>query len=545
MPAAYEPSELDFKLVQPSQTSTDSGEARLAALGYKQELSRGFSLWTNCAISFSIISVLTGITGSYGIAYNNGGPVSVVWGWVAVVFMTMFVALSMAEIVSALPSSGGPYFWASVLGGPTWGPFFAWVTGFFNLLGQVAVTAAIEYTLANHIAAMVLLGTDGARVFTQAELLGVYAAILICHGVLNTFGTAINAMLNAFSSVWHMVGVIVIVIVLPSVAVTHQSGSFVFSNFQGPADNAGAIDNSGYIFLIGMLMSQFTITGYDACAHMSEETKGADRSAPVAIIMAVGASAVFGFAYLLAITFSIQDASTFTTGTANGYLTGQIFFDAFQGRFGHGGGGIVLMGIPAIAMFCCGMSSLTSNSRMLWSFSRDHGMPFSFLWSRVNRYFGIPVNAVWFMGTFAFLLGLPMLKSYVAFSAVVSISTIGLYISYMIPIFLRLTICRLNFVPGPFSLGIFSIPVGITAVLWVLFITAVFVLPTAYPVTSETLNYSGVAVGIVLFGSLAWWFFPIKSGRFAGARYWYTGGPNMSRQCFFKRCCKFYLETIY
>ena len=74
---------------------------------------------------------------------------------------------------------------------------------------------------------------------------------------------------------------------------------------------------------------------------------------------------------------------------------------------------------------------------------------------------------------------------------------------------------------------------------------AVFVLPTAYPVTSETLNYSGVAVGIVLFGSLAWWFFPIKSGRFAGARYWYTGGPNMSRQCFFKRCCKFYLETIY
>eukprot|EP00891_Asterochloris_glomerata_P002201 jgi/Astpho2/2201/Aster-03190 len=438
-------------------------------------------------------------------------------------------------MVAQSVSSGGPYFWASVLGGAEWGPFFAWVTGYFNLLGQVAVTAAIEYTFANHVSAMVLLSTGGATVFSQGQLLGVYTAVLVCHAFLNIFSTKINALLNSISAVWHIVGVVVCIIVLPAVAPSHQSAKYVFTDFEGTATNAGDIGNNGYIFLVGMLMSQFAISGYDACAHMSEETKGADRSAPWAIIMAVSSSAVTGFAYLLSLTFSIQDPSTVADGTANGYITGQIFFDAFQARYGHGGGGIVLMGIPAIAMFFCGMSSLASNSRqvftrcklsteasMLWSFSRDGGMPFSFLWSRVNKFFGIPVNAVFFMAIFAFILGLPMLKSYVAFSAVVSISTIGLYISYALPVLLRLTFTRREFVPGPFSLGIFSIPVGIAAVTWVAFVTAIFVMPTAFPVSSENLNYSGVAVGIVLFGSLAWWFFPVRTGRFAGARYWYT-----------------------
>ncbi|DBB05374.1 TPA: hypothetical protein ACH3X3_010590 [Trebouxia sp. C0006] len=350
-----------------SYATQDSGERKLAALGYTQELNRGFSTFTNFAVSFSIISILTGITGSYGIAFGNGGPVSAVWGWVLVAGMTSFVGLAMAEIVSALPSSGGPYFWASVLGGDRWGPLAAWVTGWFNLLGQVAVTAAIEYTLANHLSAMIVLGTGGAgtggKVITQGQLLGIYAGILVCHGLLNTIGTKLAALLNGFSSVWHMVGTLVIVIVLLAVAPTHQSGSFVFGTFYGVSEVTSGITNNGYIFLVGMLMSQFTITGFDACAHMSEETVGADKSAPMAIVMAISVSAIAGFAYILAITFSIQDTSDQLTGSANGYYVGQIFYDAFQGRFHHGGGGIVLLGIPMFAMFFCGMSSVISNSR--------------------------------------------------------------------------------------------------------------------------------------------------------------------------------------
>lgn len=117
------------------------------------------------------------------------------------------------------------------------------------------------------------------------------------------------------------------------------------------------------------------------------------------------------------------------------------------------------------------MSSVTSNSRMLWSFARDGGMPFSSVWASVNGFLGVPLNAVWFMVTVAFCLGLPLLKSTVAFSAVVSIATIGLYISYGIPILIRITYCRKQFVPGPFSLGRFSLPVGIIAVTWISFIT--------------------------------------------------------------------------
>src|ERR1700759_4318529 len=116
-------------------------EKTLAELGYKQELRRGWSGFSNFAISFSIISILAGCFTTYGQAWINGGPVAISIGWPLISIMILLVAFSMAELASAMPTAGGIYYWASKLGGPGWG----WFTGWFNLIGLVAVLASVDY----------------------------------------------------------------------------------------------------------------------------------------------------------------------------------------------------------------------------------------------------------------------------------------------------------------------------------------------------------------------------------------------------------------
>ncbi|EFN58316.1 hypothetical protein CHLNCDRAFT_142334, partial [Chlorella variabilis] len=506
-----------------SLATKEDDEALLRQMGYKQELRRGLSGFHNFAVSFTVVSVLTGLTGLYGLGFTYGGPVAIIWGWPVVSFFTLLVALSMAEICSAYPTSGALYFWSAKLAGPRWAPLASWVTGWFNLLGQMAVTAGIDFTFAAFLSTIITLGTGGVNgedpfVATQSQLLGIYAGTLVCHGLLNTFANRLLAILNGISVFWHVVGTFVFIVALLAVAPTHQSASYVFGHFNKP--DVG-IASSGLIFLLGLLMSQFTLTGYDASAHMTEETKDAAKSGPRGIVMTVVVSFFVGWLYLLALTFSIQNPDNlFDPASATGgtYASAQVIWDASAARYGDGERSIALMIIPLMGQFFCGMASITSNSRMLYAFSRDGAVPGSRWWHHINPHTKTPVNAVWLSVVVAFLLGLPVLDSAVVFTAVTSIATIGLYISYVVPVFLRCTVARATFVRGPFHLGRLSLPIGITAVLWVVFVSCIFVLPTVYPVTKDNLNYAGVAVGVVLVFSLGWWFLPYK-----GARHWFHG----------------------
>ncbi|KAI4112085.1 MAG: hypothetical protein LQ339_000093 [Xanthoria mediterranea] len=250
-------------------------EHKLAEMGYRQDLQRDWSMLHNFGVSFSIISVITGLTTLFQYGLNTGGPAVMSVGWIVVSFFTMFVGLGMAEIVSAIPTSGGPYFWAAILAPKNIAPFASWVTGWFNLLGQVAVTTGITFGLANLISTTATIGTNYEP--TAGKTLGIYAAVLFSHGVINSFGVRTLRYLNNTS------------IILHSVAPTHQSAKFVFSTFN---DGTGA-DGPGwsvraspaYVAAIGVLMSQYTITGFDASAHLSEETRNASWSAPIGVLM--------------------------------------------------------------------------------------------------------------------------------------------------------------------------------------------------------------------------------------------------------------------
>ena len=248
---------------------TSEDEQALHRMGYAQELFRAMGGFQNFAISFTIISILAGCLTSYYIAFGQGGPIAVTWGWLLVGLMSTIVALSMAEIASAFPTAGGLYYWASKLGSPAWG----WFTGWFNLIGQVAVTAAIGYGLATFGTALLNFWFDYPN--TKEYIFLLYLIFLAAALVINLLNVSFTALLNTISAYWHMAGVVFIVLVLAVVPDNHQSFGYVFGETVN-ATGFGGDKTTGfvfiYVFLTGLLMAQYTITGFDASAHMAEET---------------------------------------------------------------------------------------------------------------------------------------------------------------------------------------------------------------------------------------------------------------------------------
>ena len=486
--------------VNEQSAALSQDEKTLHELGYAQELRRRMSGFSNFAVSFTIISILSGCLTLYGFGMFTGGPVVIIWGWPFVGIMTLFVGLAMAEVCSSFPTAGGLYYWSAKLARRN-GAAWSWFTGWFNFLGQVAVTAGIDFGAALFIHALLSLvfGLSAAHWVTVV----IYAVVLLVHGLLNQFGIRLVALLNDISVWWHILGVLIIVAVLAFAPSHHQSASFVFGHFN---NGTGLGVGSFYIVLIGLLLAQYTFTGYDASAHMTEETHDAARSGPRGIVMSIVVSLVAGWVLLIGVTFAIQH---YTAESVAVVPPAQIFVDAIGQR-----GAELLLLIVCGAQLFCGMSSVTANSRMIYAFSRDGALPFSDFWHRVNHRTRTPTNAIWLAAAGALILGLPYLWNYAAYAAVTSIAVIGLYIAYVTPTLLRLRLGE-NFQRGPWHLGRWSYVVGWIAVVWVAIITILFMLPQVGPITATTFNYAVVAVLVVIgFAGIYW---------LVSARNWFTG----------------------
>src|SRR6266487_841013 len=376
----------------------DDDESILHKLGYAQVLYREMGGFSNFAISFTIISILAGCLTSYSIAFNQGGPVAITWGWLIVGLFCTFVALALGEIASTYPTAGGLYFWASKLGSPAWG----WFTGWFNLVGQIAVTAAIGYGCAFFMTSLLNLLWGYPNSFGWIYFL--YGVILLGAALINMFRVRITALLNGISAWWHMVGVVLIVFVLAIVPDHHRSISYVFGQ---TVNNSGFGGHSWlhglfiYVFLTGLLMAQYTITGYDASAHMSEETRRASRSAAWGMVMSVVVSVIFGFALLVAVTFAIPSTQGGLDAGAN--IVTYIWTSSMSTKWAE-----FLLVIAVVAQFFCGTASVTSASRMMFAFSRDGAIPGHRWWRQVNRS-RVPVYAVCAIVTLSWLLMVPTL----------------------------------------------------------------------------------------------------------------------------------------
>ncbi|KAK9793206.1 hypothetical protein WJX73_006939 [Symbiochloris irregularis] len=326
-------------------------------------------------------------------------------------------------------------------------------------------------------------------------------------------------------------GIILVGLTLPTVAPWQQSLHFIFAKFNTVHDSNTGVRGRMYLFLDNCMVATYCLIGWDACAHMSEETTGAQKSIPRAIIASVVASASLGFMYMVSLLVSIQDPNTLMTGQAHGFVAAQIFYDAFDARYGDGRiGTILLAALPGSAIFMGCIAATLSGSRMAYSFARSEGIPFSSFFSVVDRHTHTPLRTVWLLTGIAFVIGLPLLKSQEAFGAVTEMAYVALLISYAIPISCRHTFCRKLFVPGPFSLGRWSKPIGWIGIGWTALAVVLFNCPSAYPedttASQWTFDYAAPMILLGVFvGCTISWHFPFGYG----AKHWYGGPPVPQR----------------
>ena len=498
----------------------DRDTQTLAELGYRQELTRAWSSFTNFAISFTIISVLAGCFTNFSFAWGGGGPAAIAWGWPILCGFVLLVALSMAELTSAYPTAGGPYWWAAKLGGAGW----SWFTGWFNIVGVVGIVAGVGYGCA--IFANALFGLYGLDVFgvnfgdskhILGETFGLFVIILVLYTIVNIFADNLLGMFNNISVWWHVLGVLTIIGILSFVPDHHQSATFVFTErINNTGFHGGAISGPFfwlYILPIGFILTMYTQTGYDASAHTAEETRGAALGAAKGVWKSVFYSAIAGWFVLLAFLFAAKDVKAVNGagGTAISIFTSAMNNHMWAAKM------VVL--IATIGQLFCGAAGLTSASRTWYAFSRDRGMPGWWLFRRLNRQ-RVPLYAVMAVSTASLIITIPAVWGNAlgvpfAYFAITSICTVGLYLAYIIPVYLRFR-AGTSFDPGPWTLGRHYRWINVGAMAFVVLVVLsldIPIVPAGIPWNNAfdwtAVNYSplvlvvGVLVGI-------WWLVDAK-----------------------------------
>jgi amino acid transporter len=486
----------------------DEDSALLASLGYSQDLQRRMSRFSNFAVSFAIICILAGGITAFPTALGAGGGLTVSIGWLVGASFAGVVALAMAQIASAYPTAGGLYHWGSTLGGRG----FGWVTGWFNLLGLVLVCGSVVFGLYDpffKVLLMPLLGVDTSRWGAMHQIVFV-AAVMFSQALLNHLGVGLTTRLVDLSG--YLIFVVTLLLTgslwVWSTVPVDFSRLVTFTNFTGTAGSMWPrTDHVVLAFLSGLLLTVYTITGFDASAHTAEETHDAARNVPRGIVASVLWSGLFGF--VLVSTFVIV-----MPNIAEGVKQGSAVFSSLLAPLPP-----VLRGVLVLALFVinylCGLAGLMSTSRMMYAFARDGGLPASERLGRVDPATGSPIASVWVCAIAAFTMTL-----YADAFAVLSAGcVVFLYISYVMPIAAGAWAEGRTWTrKGPFDLGAASRPVAALAVLGALTLIFVGVQPPNEKVGVLVLGLSG-------FLALFWWVFGERR-RFKGTPAALSGRPR-------------------
>ncbi|KAK7861226.1 amino-acid permease bat1 [Quercus suber] len=359
-----------------------------------------YTVFKTLAITFSCTAVFPG-TPLYGPSLLYAGPPSLIWGWVVVSFFTWFAGLALAEICFSFPTAGSLHFWATHLARPRWGPFASWYCARLETIGIISGIAAQAYSGAQALQMIILLSTGTNKGG------GYFAKCIFMH--------------------WHI----------------QQNRLLMCSHIlRHPLRRLEYIAN-----FMQLYYDRYSLSGYDTVAHLIVKTRGADRTGPIAILSSIGIVTIFGWAYYLALTFSIHDLNYLYDVNNE---TASVLVIAQRER----------------------------ESLIAYALSRDRGIPFSPRWRRVHPKHKVPTNAV----------------------------TIGWVGGYAIPIFAKLVIAKKNFEPGPFYLGKARRPICLVAFLWICYTCSTFLLPTAYPLQWKTFNYVPIALAVALTLIMLWWF---------------------------------------
>ncbi|KAI0339091.1 amino acid permease [Trametopsis cervina] len=492
-----------------STSSTLDDDRVLEEIGYVPSFKREFSNLATISFAFSIMGLCSSIATTFNTPLLVGGPASVTWCWILGACMCFTLGASIAEIVSAFPTCGGLYTASAQLTPKKHRAIVGWVVGWLNILGQIAGVSSTEFGLANMIWAAVSVAKDGDYEITAAKTVGVFIGLLVFHGILNCLATRWLARLTTGFVFINIGTTIIIIIVL--LATTPRSemhaASYVFGS-DGFVNQTGGWNN-GIAFLFGLLSVQWTMTDYDATAHISEEVRRAAYAAPSAIFIAVIGTGLLGWLLNIVVVLCSGPLENLPGPSLNAFL------EIMAMRMGKTGA-LFLWSFVCLTAFFVVQTALQACSRTLYAFSRDHGLPDRGYFGHVSRYTTTPLRAIWLTTFLSILPGLLDLASPVAANAIFALTAMALDLSYIIPIFLRRLYRNhpeVNFKPGPFYMGdgLLGWAANVNCILWTLFVVVIFAMPNYLPVNAQNMNYASAITGGVIILSMLWYF---VSGRF-------------------------------
>ncbi|CAL5869620.1 uncharacterized protein PFLUO_LOCUS3850 [Penicillium psychrofluorescens] len=486
----------------------DADERVIVALGYKQEFKREFSLWTTFCVSFAVLGLLPSFASTlyYGMGY--AGTAGMVWGWIIAMIFIQCVAMGMAELCSAMPTSGGLYYAAAVLAPPRYGPFAAWITGWSSWIGQVTAAPSVNFSLSAMILACGSINNP-SYVPTNWQVFLLTTLIMILHAAISSMPTKRVAQFNSWGSTFNIIALVIVLITIPAAAKNTP-------RFKSSHEVWGHITNltdfpDGVAVLMTFVGVIWTMSGYDSPFHLSEECSNANIASPRAIVLTSGVGGLMGWFLQLVVAYTVVDIDKVINSDLGQPWASYLL------QVLHPNAAMAVLGLTIVCGFSMGQGCMVAASRVTYAYARDDCFPLSRYWKRVNSYTQTPVNAVIINAVLGIFMCLLILAGDVAIGALFSIGAIAQFVAFAIPIFIRVFFVGNRFRKGPWHLGPFGPYIGAVGCAFVMLMVPILCLPSATgsDLTASLMNWTCLVWGGPMLAVTIWYI--------VDAHRWFTG----------------------
>ncbi|KAK6197072.1 amino acid permease-domain-containing protein [Scheffersomyces amazonensis] len=457
--------------------------------GYKPELRRNFSVISLLGVGFGLTNSWFGISASLITSISSGGPMMVVYGIIIVAFISSFIAITLSELISAMPNAGGQYYWTMKLAPKKWAGFASYMCGAFAWAGSVFTSASVTISIASSLVGMYMLYHPDEEPQTW-QVFVTYEIVNVLLVFFNIWEKPLPMISQSSLYISLASFFIITVVVLAKSGGEFQSAHFVFVEFT----NGTGWSSGGIAFIVGLINPNWSFSCLDAATHLAEELLEPRKQIPIAIIGTVIIGFITSFSYSIAMFFCIKDLDGLYTSN-----TGVPIMDIFHQVVGSKAGAIGLEFLILLTAIGCNIASHTWQARLCWSFARDNGLPGSRYWSKVNARTGVPVNAHIMSCVWCGIIGCIYMGSTSAYNSMVIGCIIFLLMSYSVPVFFLLLRGRDSIKHGPFWLGKLGLVANYVTIAWTIFTTVFYSFPPVMPVTAGNMNY--VCVVVAVFGA--------------------------------------------
>lgn len=404
------------------RASTDDN--LMKKMGYSPTLYRGLGTMMNFAFGFTEVAILSSISITFELGLTNGGPVVIIWGFIVQFIAVMVIAYSMAEICAAYPCVGSVYHWAGQLASPEHAPLWSYITGWMNFIGNGLGDASFAYGWASFVSAGVyaLNGNE----LSNGQQVGISIGVLFVWSILNCFRVDQVGWINNIAAVFQVSSIFLVFALLLARAGSLSPASYVFTSFVNKSGDP-PFQNIGYVVATGLTSSLFSFVGYEASAHMAEETENSSESAPKGIIYTCLSAGIGGLLIIFALLAAYNEQNVDDLQLAgSGNTVVDIFLYATGSTCGQ-----FLTWIVVINLWFAGLSSVAVTGRITFALTRDGAFAFSEFLSQVDPIVKSPIRSIMFVFVFdALFLLFPLDKdSALAFFAIVGLSVLGFQVN--------------------------------------------------------------------------------------------------------------------